>query len=328
MSAYNAEKYIAEAIESILSQTFKDFEFIIINDASTDSTESIIKTYTDPRIRVINNEINLGISKSLNRGLNEAHGKYIARMDSDDIALPSRLQQQFDFMEQHTDIDIAGSWYECFGYRNGVIKTPLSHDEIESTLFFYNCISHPTVIMRKETLDNFDVKYDESFLFAQDYELWCRVTDRFKFANIPEILLKYRVHENQTGFAKKKEQDNTADKVRIRNLNKIGVSLTNTEQSIYLNIIKYRYDFNSTTDMISACEIMEKIRIAGLKYGYGSKFRQIISEHLSNISQTGIRSGRTSLKLFFGIFLKNGVFTTNRAKIRYFYHSMRNIFNV
>jgi glycosyltransferase involved in cell wall biosynthesis len=330
MPVYNSEKYLAEAIDSILNQTLKDFELLIINDGSTDFSLEIAKSYAekDLRVSILKNTRSKGVAGALNTGLQVARGKYIARMDADDISFPERFQKQFDFMEKNPDIDVCGSWYELFGFNGGVIKTPSSHKEIKETLVFYCCIGHPSVMIRGSSLYVCDLEYSEKYPNAEDYEFWCRVTDRFKFANIPEILLKYRVHENQTGFAKKKEQDNTADKVRIRNLNKIGVSLTNTEQSIYLNIIKYRYDFNSTTDMISACEIMEKIRIAGLKYGYGSKFRQIISEHLSNISQTGIRSGRTSLKLFFGIFLKNGVFTTNRAKIRYFYHSMRNIFNV
>lgn len=328
MSAYNAENYIKEAIESILSQTFTDFEFIIINDASTDSTGKIIDSYCDPRIKVINNEVNSGLAKSLNTGLNEAEGKYIARMDADDVSLPERFRKQYDFMEQKPDVDLCGTFYEAAGVENDAVETPVTHADIKDMLFFNNCIAHPAVMMRRSTISKFDIKYNENLRSAQDYELWCREADRLKYANIPEILLKYRVHENQTGSAKKKEQDDTADKVRIRNLDKIGVSLTDTEQNIYLSVLKYRYDFNSTLDMISVCKILEKIRTAGPEHGYGSKFEQIISGHLSNIAKTGIKSGRTSLKLFFGIFLKNGVFTTNRAKVRYFYHSVRNIFNV
>jgi glycosyltransferase involved in cell wall biosynthesis len=328
MSAYNSENFIKEAIDSILSQTFSDFEFIIINDASMDSTESIIKSYGDSRIKLINNQQNEGLAKSLNTGLDIANGKYIARMDADDVSLPERFQKQFDFMEQNQDIDICGTFYETFGNKSCVVRTPENDTDIKDALFFSNCIAHSSVMMRKSTIDKFGIKYDENLRSAQDYELWCREADRLKYANIPEILLKYRVHENQTGFAKKKEQDDAADNVRIRNLNKIVVLLTNSEHNIYLSVLKYRYDFNSTTDMISACEFFEKIRIAGFKHGYGSKFKEIISGHLSNIAQTGIRSGRTSLKLFFGIFLQNGVFVTNRAKMRYFYHSLRNIFNV
>lgn len=325
MSAYNSEKFIKEAVESILSQTFTDFEFIIINDASTDSTESIIRSFNDPRVKLIENDKNRGLTKSLNIGLDLAKGKYIARMDADDISFPERFQKQFDFMEQNPEVDLCGTFYEVEGTKNDTVETPVTHAEIKDMLFFNNCIAHPTVMMRKSIIDKFAIKYNENLRSAQDYELWCREADRLKFANIPEILLKYRVHENQTGSVKKKEQDDTADRVRIRSLNKIGVLLTNTEQSIYLNIVKYRYDFNSTADMISACEILEKILSAGLKHDYGTIFKQIVLEHLFNIAETGIKSGRTSMKLFFRIFLKNGVLSTNRAKVRYFYHYIQNL---
>jgi glycosyltransferase involved in cell wall biosynthesis len=266
-----------------------------------------------------------GVAGALNTGLQVARGKYIVRMDADDISFPERFQKQFDFMEEDSDVDVCGSWYELFGERNGTINTLEKDRDIKDSLFFNNCIAHPSVIIRTNSLNKYNIKYSESHPNTEDYELWCREADRLKYANIPEILLKYRVHENQTGSAKKKEQDDTADKVRIINLNKIGVLITNAEQSIYLNIIKYRYDFNSTADMISACKILEKIRTAGPEHGYGSKFRQIISEHLSNIAKTGIESRRTSLKLFLRVFLKNGVFATKRAKVRYLYHSIRNL---
>ena len=125
MPAYNAEKYITEAIDSILFQTFKDFEFIIINDASTDSTKDIIESYKDPRIKLVNNEQNKGVAKSLNIGISVACGKYIARMDADDIALPERFQKQFDFMEQHPNIDVCGSWAKKTGNENEIINNPV-----------------------------------------------------------------------------------------------------------------------------------------------------------------------------------------------------------
>ena len=135
MPAYNAEKYIAESIESILSQTFTDFEFIIINDASTDSTKEIIESFQDSRIILINNEQNLGVAKSLNIGIATAKGKYIARMDADDISLPERFQTQFNFMEKNPDIDICGSWARMFGDKDDCMQTLQNHEDIRDEAF-------------------------------------------------------------------------------------------------------------------------------------------------------------------------------------------------
>ena len=325
ISAYNSENFIKEAIDSVLSQTFTDFEFIIINDASTDSTESIIKSYDDPRIKLIKNDKNIGLTKSLNIGIELAKGKYIARMDADDISFPERFQKQFDFMEQNPDIDVCGSWYELFGERNGIINTPENDRDIKDILFFKNCIAHPTVIMRKETLDKYFVKYDDGFPCSQDYELWCRVADRFKFANIPEVLLKYRVHKEQIGTAKRKEQDVYADKIKKKNLNKLGIELKEKEAFLYLNVLWGDYNFKNSKDMQKICYLFNEIGVAGIKKGYGYKFEEMTRFYLKNIAEEGIRKGFLSLKLFITILWKWNVFETTRSKMRYLYHWARSL---
>lgn len=326
MSAYNAENFIKEAIDSILSQTFTDFEFIIINDASTDSTESIIKSYGDSRIKLRNNQQNEGLAKSLNAGLDIANGKYIARMDADDVSLPERFQKQFDFMEQNPDVDLCGTFYETFGDKIFVVRTPENDTDIKDTLFFYNCIAHPSVMIRKDSFEKYGIKYDEDLRSAQDYELWCREADRLKYANIPEILLKYRIHDNQTGFAKKKEQDATAGNIRSKNLKKTGIELSDEELSIYLNILKNDYSFSSEK-IYDACMILDRAGKAGVKSGYGQRFEEIIRTMLNDLAEEAIKKKMTSIKLF-RVFMNWRVFKTKRAEIRFLYHSLRKILNV
>ena len=199
MSVYNSEKYLKEAIESILNQTYTNFEFIIVNDGSTDSSLDIIQEYMkkDERIVLISRD-NKGLPYSLNEGIEKAKGRYIARMDADDISLPARLEEQVEFMEKNENIGIFGTWAEVFGEnkKTKLLKHPVAHDELKVKLLFSVCFAHPTVMIRKYILDKYNLKYNLDYLNAQDYELWSQISEVNMMANIPKILLKYRISEN------------------------------------------------------------------------------------------------------------------------------------
>ncbi|WP_428026150.1 glycosyltransferase family 2 protein [Arcobacter sp.] len=198
MPVYNAEKYLKESIESILNQTFKDFEFIIINDASTDNSENIILSYTDLRINYIKNKKNIGVAKSLNKAIQNSKGKYIARMDADDISLTNRLEIQFNYMIENQNIDICASWINHFSNENErIIKTVKSNKEIKTLLLFYNPIPHPTIFMKKEIFTKYNLSYSNTFSKAEDYELWTRAIIFCRFSIIQETLLLYRIHTSQ-----------------------------------------------------------------------------------------------------------------------------------
>lgn len=198
MSVYNGEKYLNEAIDSILNQTFKNFEFIIINDASTDSSKSKILAFSDARIRLIDNDINLGLTRSLNKGISLATGKYIARMDADDISEPERLITQVKFLEKNPDICFCGSWFWLLGEKE-VITIPENDAEIRANLLRKNQFAHPTMMFRREIFDA-GIRYNESLLTSQDYELWTRLILQYKGANVPVPLLKYRMHCEQVTY--------------------------------------------------------------------------------------------------------------------------------
>jgi glycosyltransferase involved in cell wall biosynthesis len=196
MPVYNGERYLKQAIDSILSQTFRDFEFLIINDGSTDATVEIITSYTDTRIRLIHNDTNLGLIATLNRGLDLAYGEYIARMDCDDISLPKRLAKQVSFMDRNSDVGICGTWIQFIG-SNRIKKYPLTHEAIKCNLLFDSSMAHPSVMIRKGMLIKHNLYYEINYQDAEDYKLWTRCVDVFKLANIPEVLVKYRLHVDQ-----------------------------------------------------------------------------------------------------------------------------------
>jgi len=209
MPAYNAEKYLREAIDSILSQTFADFEFIIINDGSTDSTKDIIQSYNDPRIVYLENEKNSGICITLNKGLDAARGKYIARMDADDISLPERLARQVEYMDANPEIGALGTDIEIFGdgicpYVFHQLHTP---EECKAGLIFNSCFAHPTVIMRHSVLETNGLRYNDNYRGLEDYELWWQIGKYAELNNLKKPLLKYRHHKGQ-------ETQNVSPKVR------------------------------------------------------------------------------------------------------------------
>jgi len=196
MSVYNSESFLREAVDSILSQTFKDFEFVIINDGSTDGTRAILESYKDSRI-VLVHQGNMGLTRSLNKGISMARGKYIARQDADDISMPNRLQTQFEYMETNVNIGLVGSYYFIIDENGKTIsevgygKIPLNHKDLIKNHFRTHYIGHGTFFFRKSITDFVGI-YDEVFRTAQDMDFEVRVAERFEIANIPKFLYKWR----------------------------------------------------------------------------------------------------------------------------------------
>jgi glycosyltransferase involved in cell wall biosynthesis len=197
-AVYNSEAYLKEAIDSVLSQTFEDFEFIIINDGSTDSSTEIILSYKDPRIVYMDNGSNKGLIYSLNVGISKSRGKYIARMDADDIALPQRLQVQYDFMEAHPEIGICGANIETF-FDNSkeklITRFPEDDRTVRAYTFFQSPFCHPTVMMRKAVLEKNKIEYPKDFFRTEDYAMWVEMLQYTQAHNIQSVLLRYRKHE-------------------------------------------------------------------------------------------------------------------------------------
>jgi glycosyltransferase involved in cell wall biosynthesis len=199
MSVHNGARYLAEAVDSILSQGFADFEFLVIDDGSTDASAVILRGYSDPRLRVIHNPRNLGLTRSLNRGLGEARGRYVARQDADDSSHPDRLARQVTFLDANPNVALLGTGVRIIngrGRRRGldVEVRPSTYHGIQWRLLFGNPFAHTSTMFRRDVVWGEFGGYDESCVFSQDFDLWSRVLTRYQGVNLPEPLVNYRSH--------------------------------------------------------------------------------------------------------------------------------------
>lgn len=205
MPVYNGEKYLREAMDSILNQTFVDFEFLIINDGSHDRSVEIIESYSDPRIRLIHNKNNLKLVATLNKGLELSNGEYVARMDCDDISVPERLEKQVEFMDKNQNVGILGTGFQLIDHSNQKINDPIifpgSHGLLKWSLHFECLVAHPTVILRKTVVKSVggytsNVIQGRERYSGEDYDLWRRASEVTKLSNLTEKLLFLRKHDD------------------------------------------------------------------------------------------------------------------------------------
>jgi len=252
LPVYNAEAFIGEAVKSVLEQTYTDFELLIINDGSTDSSKAIIQSFNDPRIRLVENEKNLRLIATLNKGIDLARGKYIARMDADDISMPERLERQFQFMETHPEVGICGSAFHAFGKEEGTVRYPEKNEDIRMMMLYQTPFCHPAVIFRKETLVANRLYFNPEYLHAEDYEFWVRAADYTNFANMHEVLLKYRIHEEKVSVQHRDIQEQNTIRIIREYLRKAGVMLNNNEVASLRNVAYA--SFTHDKEEFSACE--------------------------------------------------------------------------
>lgn len=198
MATYNNALYLRECIDSVLAQTFDDFEFIIVNDASTDETKPILESYNDPRIRLLHNQVNQKLSASLNRGLEIATGEYLARIDSDDVCLPERFEQQFRFLESYQEVGALGTQVHNIStdgtYSRVGSPTPTTPNMTTWQTVLGYPIAHPTLMIRRSLLNTVG-GYDTDYPYAQDQALWSKLIFETRLTNLDEVLVLYRQHK-------------------------------------------------------------------------------------------------------------------------------------
>lgn len=219
MSVYGGKQYLGQAIQSVLDQTFKDFEFIIVDDGSRDESLKMIRSFQDPRIVLIENKVNQGLTKSLNVGIAKAKGKYIARMDADDISSANRLEKQVQFLEENQGIWAVGTsavLIDNNGEKKTTAKMPSDQQILGYLMMFGNSLIHPSVMMRTEMIRKIG-GYSENCMVAQDYDLWIRILESGgQLANLEEELIKLRVHENSVSQTKAQSQIQQAIQIQKR----------------------------------------------------------------------------------------------------------------
>ena len=264
LPVYNGEKHLHQAIESVLKQTFKDFEFIIINDGSTDNSINIIESFKDSRIRLIINNKNLKLIHTLNAGFKLAKGKYIARMDSDDIAHKKRFEKQIEFLEKNPDISVLGTGFEVIDNPDKKILYEKNNIDIKWKQLYECHILHPSVMLRRSTFIENNYFFDKNYEHCEDYELWTRVSKKHQLANLKENLMYYREWEDNISHKHKNTQEKNSIIVRKNIFKWIGADLNELEINLFRELSYQNY--SSKINIVK--DLLEKIYLANKKSKY------------------------------------------------------------
>lgn len=272
MSTYNRYEFLKESVESILKQTYKNFELIIVLEKceNQNKIEQILKKINDKRIIIIKNSEKLGFAESLNIGISKSKGKYIARMDDDDISLPERFEKQVKFMEENPQYGIVGTKGQFFGKYNTIIPIDTNSERLKINTLFKTPFIHPTVMIRKDMIDKYNLQYDSNY-FTEDYELWSRAIEYFPITNIDEVLLLYRSGvDNLTNGNNENKIHTSHKKIMSNQFNKyLHLEITNNELEVVqgrLNIFDNCYNFDETIELKN--KLYEKIIIQNNKYHF------------------------------------------------------------
>lgn len=240
MPVYNAEKYLNEAIDSVLNQTYSSFELIILNDKSTDSSKAIIESYLakDSRIVFIDKETNVGPANLRNEGFDLARGTYIALLDADDIAKPTRFEKQITILKTNSEIGVCGTWFTTFGdkEKSKVIQHPEKHNQIKVNFLIDCTIGNSTAFFRKNILD--DIKYDKEYVPVEDYHLWSRLIVKTQFYIIQESLVDYRIHDSNISQTKIDNVKRSNRRIKIRLLKQFGIEENNPNINAFIHLIE------------------------------------------------------------------------------------------
>jgi glycosyltransferase involved in cell wall biosynthesis len=262
MPVYNSAAFLKESIDSVLQQTFTDFELLIVDDCSSDLSVSIIKTYKDKRIRLIQLEQNVGVAAVRNIGLTEARGKYIAFLDSDDIAYPDRLAKQYSFMEANPAVGVCGTHAAVYGLQNRQDTTnPLIAEEIKAFLLFESAIINTAAFFRRAFLEQYNLRYNIQYKYlAEDYEFWLRCSEHFLLANIPEVLVAYRARVGSTSRENRERNREIMAQLYFDHFQRIGLPATRAEAQLH-DLIRYTgpKDFTDTQKLEAVRLWLEKI---------------------------------------------------------------------
>jgi len=255
LPVYNGEKYLAESLDSVFAQTYQNWELVIINDGSSDGTENLILHYQDRRIKYLPNDGNKGIIFSLNRGIEESKGTYIARLDADDIALPLRLEKQVEFLSENPEFAMCGSYFQTIDSNGRLLKNvefPANNRDAQSFLLLHNCFCHSAIMMRTNIAK--ELKYDEKFQVCEDYDLWYRISRTGKILNLPVCTTLYRVHDNNMSTRKSEIMFIHVNKINKRILDDLGIEYSKTELDAHSNALSYNASFFKDPESIIILE--------------------------------------------------------------------------
>jgi len=324
MSVYNGEKYLKKSIDSILGQSYPNYEYIIVNDGSNDNTKSILESISDSRIKIIHQD-NIGLTASLNKGILLSKGEYIARQDADDISLVDRLEKQVEYFENNKDYVLAGTNSYLINEINehiGIYQLPRTDTEIRWTILFRNPFCHSTIMIRGNILRNNQILYNEDLKTAQDFDFLYRIIKYGKTENMEIPLVEYRVHPDQMGKLYNSEQQKNALLISKMNLANIGFNLSEDE---VIKLRKWAYEFPASINKgdIYFCELLLRILNKFKMQPFVDKniFKSIKNSYISKICNAINRDNIYDVllsSLFIHVIYGNGSICLNKFSDRIF----------
>lgn len=326
MPVFNGEQFVKEAVQSILAQTYTDFDFIIIDDGSTDRTLDILSRIRDSRIRLVTHRQNQGLIDSLNEGFRLSTGEYVARMDCDDVAHPSRLSKQVLFLDRNTSIGAVGSSVRTIGTKIDRIRPPGGHELIKISCLFDSPMVHPSVILRKDVLS--DPVYDKSYTHAEDYELWTRLLLKgVRLHNLSDELLDYRVHNAQVSTQYRSMQVGAADAVRSIWVSKLGLDLVDSNMGLHRAIaLRSLKEVDSPFKVIDYLEKLNDLNRVNRVFDQGLFRGDLLARSLSLLATVQLAPTESIKRLFKSSLMGNDIFM-KRSFYRFIYKTFGSYFS-
>jgi glycosyltransferase involved in cell wall biosynthesis len=281
MPVFNGEEFIDQAIESILSQTFSDFELLVIDDASSDKSAEIVLAYKDTRIRYERNPLNLGLSGARNRAIKSSNGEYLAWLDCDDISLPTRLEKQVLLLDNNPSVGLCGTWVQTLGLdKEHIWEYPEQSEIVKSRMIFDDPIATSSAMVRRSCLPHDEPYFDLDYPTAEDYELWERISRQNVIVNIPEVLTYYRIHQKQTSKKQLAKQEQAVWLIQSRQLLDLGIRPSEEEKSLHMSIgVGWRFESKRSSALKTEkwlCKLVNANKVYSLYPDKG--FRQVIAQ--------------------------------------------------
>jgi glycosyltransferase involved in cell wall biosynthesis len=319
MPVYNGEAYLSEAIESILQQSFTNFEFLILNDGSIDRSEEIIRSYTDSRIRLINNATNMKLIATLNRGLDQAQGKYIVRMDADDISLPQRIERQVEWLEKNPEYGLVGSWFEDFNGTDTIRTIKYSSDDTHIRIrhLYQTHIAHPTAVLRKSVIDEHNLRFDPDFVHGEDYAFWVQMSAYCKLSNYPKMLVRKRDHPQNVSNKYAQIQSDTCARVKQEQFRQMGLDVSRDEIELYTRFANPDWAF-SKEEMEMMHILLEKMASENESTNFIAKeaLKTYLAEKWFHLCLQNRRIGKAGLSWWNRLSFRNAYTSPLKSKIK------------